>query len=168
MGYAESEYGGTISIKYNIDASLTIDFIDAEILKYFYTTLLKVAKNEEEFIPIVKRIKNHIFQRNLMYNSDLRKYILELTVNQELLYIQENMKDLDEKENSRKLVKNIGIFIRRISTQLQGFPNALNILKNYEHLIYNYDSFEDYEEKLMVYQKLVLEITKNVNSYSNI
>ena len=167
LGYTETEYWGKNNILKFIylGMPISIDFIEAEILKYFYTVLLESSKTQDEFITVVKRVKNHIFRRNLMYNSDLRKYIFELAVNQELLYIRNHMNDFDEKQNIKKLTKNIDSFIHRIAIQLQDFPNALNILKNYEIFINNYENSDDFEEKIVIYQKLVLELIKNVSYF---
>jgi len=62
-------------------------------------------------------------------------------------------------------MKDIENFVNRFNFQLQDFPNALNILKNYEDLIETFNTSEDIEDKIIQYQRIVLEFLKNVSQY---
>jgi len=75
-----------ILTKFYLESPTTIDFIEAEILKYFYSTLLGLAWEQDVLVPLLKKIRNHIFQRNLMYSSDLRRYLLEIIAKYEIQY----------------------------------------------------------------------------------
>lgn len=131
-------------------------------MKYFYQMLLELSIEQEEFIPTVKRVKDHIFQRNLMYSSDLRKFLFELASNHEFLFISQNKAE-DETSNIRKVLKNNDGFVKRISVQLNDYPSALNILHPHEQLLDSYLGAEDLDEKALILQKITLELIKHVS-----
>lgn len=124
--------------------------------------LLELSIEQDEFIPTVKRVKDHIFQRNLMYSSDLRKFLFELASNHEFLFISQNKAE-DELSNIRKVLKNNDGFVKRISVQLNDYPSALNILHPHEQLLDSYLGAEDLDEKALILQKITLELIKHVS-----
>lgn len=68
------------------ESNVFIDYIEADILKYYYSLLLTKSKTEHEFVFTVNRIRAHIFQADLCYHYDLRKYLFELVANHEIQY----------------------------------------------------------------------------------
>jgi len=100
-----------------------------------------------------------------MFSSDLRRYLLEIIAKYEIQYFGLNINNSDNKDLVKKMMKDIENFVNRFNFQLQDFPNALNILRNYEDLIEAFNTSEDIEDKIIQYQRIVLEFLKNVSQY---
>lgn len=75
-------------------------------MRYFYGTLIKLSKSRNNFVTLINKVKDHVFRKDLMYDSSLRKYLFELVSNEEVLYYQLNSHDIDD-ESVTKLISNI-------------------------------------------------------------
>lgn len=147
IGYEDSNFSDEI-----------IDLIESDILKYFYGSFIDLAKEIDEFIPVVNRIRDHIFNKAMRYSVGLRHYILETLANQEIRYFTRYSNS--ENKNCDKLVRNIQKFMKNMTRQLNEFPDALNVLKEYRQLIEKIENEEDLEDVMMNYQLLILNLTK--------
>lgn len=79
--------------------------IEAEITKFFYSLLLERAVEEDEFVQVANRVRDHIFRKDMLYPPNLREYLLELIANQEIKFYKDRT-DEDE-EDVAKMIRNI-------------------------------------------------------------
>ena len=148
FGYQGSKY---------FNDRIHIDYVESEIMKYFYSELLEKAREQDVFTSAANRVRDHVFNYSFLYPADLRWFLLELVANQEVRYFKRFSNYGNEGVD--KLIRNIKKFMKNMDKQLADFPNAKNIVSQHQSLIDLVSTSEDYDDVIDYYQQFILAIT---------
>lgn len=148
LGYQGSKF---------MNENIHIDYVESELMKYFYSVYLEIARIQDVFTTAANRIRDHVFNYCMLYPADLRCFILECVANQEVKYFKKfgNYGN----EGLDKLIRNIKKFMKNIKTQLESFPDGVNILSQHQSLIDLITSSEDNDDVMEYYQQFILAFT---------